>query len=329
LTARGRGPARPALRGQRALVTGAGGFIGVRLVRALIEEGAAVFAALRKGSEPPAALAHVSGPLRFFELDVRDAAACRAALRPLAPEVVYHLAAFTDNRREPGAIDEAVATNVAGTANVVRALEGAPLRSFVHAGTGEEYGRGPVPFREDQPLDPVSPYSASKAAVAHVLRAIHVTNGFPSVTARIFMPYGPGMAPHRFLALALTAARTGETLRMTRGAQTRDFVHVDDVVEALIRVSLSREVFGEAVNVGTGVETSLRDAAALVGTLTDGRLRVEAGAVPYRKAEVMRSVADVAHLKERIGWVPRISLEEGLRRLLADDASRPAEREGR
>lgn len=310
----------PGLRGVRALVTGARGFIGTHLTRRLLAEGAAVFAGVRPGTPPAEALLGLPGPIRLVAFDVRDAAACRAALKPLAPEIVFHLAAFTDNRRDPALFDEAMATNAQGTWNVVRALEGAPLRAFVHAGTGEEYGRGPAPFREDQPLDPVSPYSASKACAATLLRTHHLASGFPATTARLFMPYGPGLPEASFVAQCLRAARTGVSLAMTKGAQTRDYVHVDDVVEALVRVALSRDFRGEAVNVGTGVETSLRDVAAAIAELSGGRFRYEIGRVPYRRLEVMRSVADVSVLRDRLGFQPSIALREGLARLLETGA---------
>jgi nucleoside-diphosphate-sugar epimerase len=265
-------------------------------------------------------LHRLPGPIRVVAFDVRDAAGCRAALKPLAPEIVFHLAGFTDNRRDPSLLDDAMATNVHGTLNVVRALDGAPLRAFVHAGTGEEYGRGSAPFREDHPLDPVSPYSASKASVFLVLRTLFLTSGFPAATARLFMPYGEGLPRASFVAQCLEAVRSGAPLRMTKGAQTRDYVHIDDVVEALLRIALARDLLGEAVNVGTGVETSLRDVAATLAELCQGRLRYETGKVPYRRFEVMRSVADVTLLRERLGWTPAISLRDGLSRLVRSAA---------
>ena len=205
-----------------------------------------------------------------------------------------------------------------GTLNVVRALDGAPLSAFVFAGTGEEYGRGPAPFREDQPLDPVSPYSASKAAAEQLLRTHALVSGFPAVTARLFMPYGPGLPPASFVAQCLEAARTGTVLRMAKGAQTRDYVHVDDVVEALLRIALARDLRGEAVNVGTGVETSLREVASAIAEATGGRLRFETGKVPYRRLEVMRSFADVTLARDRLGFTPKVALRDGLARLVAE-----------
>lgn len=317
----------PGLRGVRALVTGARGFIGRHLTRRLLAEGAAVFAGVRPGKPADEALHRLEGPIRVVAFDVRDAGACRSALKPLAPEIVFHLAAFTDNRREESLFEEAVATNVQGTLNVVRALEGAPLLSFVHAGTGEEYGCGVAPFREDQALDPVSPYSASKASAAMFLRARFLASGFPATTARLFMPYGEGLPEKSFVAQCLRSARTGVPLAMTKGAQTRDYVHVDDVVEALLRIALARDFRGEAVNVGTGVETPLRDVASTIADLCGGRFRYETGRVPYRRHEIMRSVADVGILRDRLGFEPAIRLREGLARLL--EGAGLLEREGR
>lgn len=299
-------------RDARVLVTGASGFIGRNLIPRLLVEGARVTGLTRDRGLEVAGLPRGVG---FVAADVADEASVHAALADRPFDVVFHLAADTDNSRNPKDPARILRTNALGTLNVLRALEPSGYRMAVIASTAELYGDGPPPSREDARRLPLTVYSASKATAEDFALAYQRSKGWPVSVARIFQPYGPGQKGRFVVASILEALLDEKPLDLTAGEQTRDFVYVGDVAEALLAIGARPALAGRVLNVGSGVETRIRDLAALATSLlpeaSPGVLRV--GALPYRSSEVMRQRADVTELSDALGAAPRTSLEWGLR----------------
>lgn len=274
----------------RVFVTGAGGFLGRALCRRLQAEGASV---------------------TRLEHDLRQRELVCKAVRDSQAEVVYHLAACI--KRTPDALTELQEVNVQGTLGLLNAcLETRPF--VVAAGTSDEYGNGQAPFEEHHPLKPLTPYAASKAT-ASLWLPTYTELGLPLCVARLFLLYGPGQGPGFFLPQLLEAQRTGVPLRMTGGEQTRDFVWVEDAVEALLRLGRNRPA-GRAFNICTGTDHSLREVVRALERVTGRPVPVELGAIPYRPGEIFRIAGSPARLEEAVGYRPSTSLEEGLRQIV-------------
>lgn len=300
------------LKDTKVLVTGATGFIGSHLVRRLVAEGAEVYGQVRKlsgrrGTEAPAK------QVKLFEADLRDFEAVRRIVRETKSQKIFHLAAFVDVSRSLEVIDEMVEVNIRGTLNLLRALEGTNYDCFINTGTSEEYGDNPAPFREDQNSNPVSPYSASKAATTMFCRMLHKTMGLPIVTLRPFLTYGPGQESDMLIPSLIKEILQGESFEMTEGKQTREFNYVDDTVDGFVRASVTPGAIGEIINIGNGVEYRVRDIVQKILDLLDSPIKPRYGALRYRPGETMHFYCDNSKAREILGWNPKVNLDEGLK----------------
>ncbi len=300
------------------LVTGAAGFLGSALANRLAADGHTVRGLDDLSSGDPARL---SPRVLFTRGDVND----RPKLWTLLQEVecVYHLAARVSVPESVLYPREYNAVNVGGTVSVMEAMRDAGVRRVVFASSGAVYGeQGTQPLDESQRPAPTSPYAVSKLSAEFYVHTIGVLWGIETVALRVFNAYGPGQplpASHApVIPRFLRQARSGASLVIHGdGSHTRDFIYVDDVVEALVSAATARSVDRRVINVGSGQETSIRQLAYLAGEVTGQR------AEPiFSKAEsggVSRMRADLRLAAEKLNFQPRVSLSEGLRLTLARD----------
>jgi UDP-glucose 4-epimerase len=308
------------LAGRDVLVTGGAGFVGSHLVRRLVSDGARVTVLAQPGA-PLVALAPVAERVAVVPAELTDPGALASALEPLRPAVVFHLAGWTGGRSRPDDPDAwrlSLRVNLEGTMNLLLALAARPggVARIVRTGGMEEYGDGPVPFREDQRERAVSPYSASQVAATQLAHALASHHGLALVTVRPSLIYGPGQDPAFFLPSLVRACAEGRDFPMTEGAQTVDFVHVDDVVEALLAAATRPGVAGEVINAGSGREISIRALAERVVALSGTTARLLPGAKPGRSGESSRRFMDCSKAARLLGWSARVGLDDGLRRLI-------------
>ncbi len=290
----------------RALVTGGAGFIGSHLVDALLARGDDVsvvddLSSGRREQVPDGVPLHVT-----------DIAAIGAAMEQERPDVVFHLAAQVDVRKSVADPAHDARANVAGTAAVLEAARASGARRVLLASTGGAlYGESvPLPTPEDATLAPFSPYGASKAAAETYLALYTRLHGLSTMSLRFGNVYGPRQDPHGEAGvIAIYAGAKVDGRRATvygDGTQTRDYVYVGDVVSGFLAAAES-DATG-AVNIGTGVETSVLELTDAIG--------VEPEFAPARKGEIARSCLDVSRAAELLGWRAEVPLDEGLRRTL-------------
>jgi len=307
------------LEGVRVLVTGGTGFIGSHLAERLVAEGAEVTLAV----EPRASKANVAsilGRVRVHGVDLRDGQTVRQLVRECQPSKVYHLAAVgvTEPDLHPRL---AVQANVIGTLNLLEALNETGCDCFINTGTCYEYGHNNPPMREDQMVDPVNAYAASKSAACLFCTMYDRTRGYPIVTVRPFTVYGPRQSPRALIPQTILSALRGaqglaKDFAMTGGDQTRDFTYVDDIVEGYIRASLSEEAIGQTINLGAGEERPIKDVVLRVLELMSNPVKPLIGALPYRPREIWRLYSDSSKARELLGWQPQVGLEDGLRKTI-------------
>ena len=304
----------PDIANKRVLVTGAAGFIGTRLLARLVGDGARVFALDRV----PVANTQIE---RAFCGDIADANALRTAVRESAPDVVFHLAASLVRSSELLAFRHAIEANLLVTLSLVEAMQAECVDArLVAMGTSEEYGTAPCPFDEGERESPVSTYSLSKLAMTRMLETLSRVQGLPVTIIRPSLAYGPGQRPNMFVPALIAAILEGREFPTTPGEQTRDFVYVDDLVDALVRASVSDAALGRVINIGSGDAVRICDLATTVERLAGVSGLVKLGAMPYRAGEQMEYSVDSSLARELIGWSATTPLEEGLRRTI--DAAR-------
>lgn len=294
------------------LVTGGAGFIGSHCVDALVAAGARVTVVddLSAGRAD-----RVPGGVELMELDIRDAAAVSAAFARARPDGVLHLAAQVSVPRSVTDPATDAAINVLGTANVLTAAIAAGARAFVNTSSGGAvYGDGPVPADESAPIAPLSPYGASKAAAERYVDWAADTQGIAACSLRLSNVYGPrqdDQGEAGVVAIFVNRVLAGQPLELHGdGEQTRDFVHVADVVRAQL-AALTAEARGP-LNIGTGATTSIRQLAQAVidagGDAADPELRFG----PARAGDVRHSLLTCDRAAEAIGFRAEIGLGDGV-----------------
>jgi len=201
--------------------------------------------------------------------------------------------------------------------NIIDACHTLPnFKRMIFLGTCDEYGQAPTPYEETQREQPTSAYGLSKLAVTQVLSGLFHSHRFPSVVLRPSIIYGPGQGPEMFLSALIQSLLEGKDFAMTIGEQRRDFIYINDMVDAIIKaVSADERVNGKIVNIGSGVSYQIKEiVSAVVNSIHPAASDyVKFGAVQYRPNEVMDYSVVITHAKELLGWYPTTSLEDGVR----------------
>jgi len=300
------------------LVTGAAGFLGAALSNRLVQAGHAVRGLDDLSSGDPARLLP---QVHLTRGDINDRPKLWTLLQDI--DCVYHLAARVSVPESVLYPREYNAVNVGGTVSVMEAMRDVGVKRVVLVSSGAVYGdQDTQPLREDMRPNPRSPYAVSKLAAEFYVRTIGALWQIETVALRVFNAYGPGQplpATHapvipRFLKQALSG---GSLVAYGDGSQTRDYVYLDDVLDALVAAATARTVDRCIINVGSGQETSVRELMAHLAEVTGRKLDVI-----FSRSEgggVSRMCADLSLAAEKLAFRPRISLAEGLRLTLERD----------
>jgi NAD dependent epimerase/dehydratase len=308
--------------GQTVLVTGAGGFIGGHLVARLVREGANVRALVRYNSR------NERGTLDWFDADVtREVDVVLGELRDIesveqaakGAEVVFHLGAqiaipysFVNPR-------DYFETNVLGTLNVAQAALRVGARRLVHTSTSEVYGTArTIPITEEHPLEPQSPYAASKVGADKLMDSWYRTYELPVTVLRPFNTYGPHQSARAVIPTIISQALAGGPVRLGSLTPRRDLTFVSDTVAGFLAAADSPAAIGRTMQLGTGYDVSIGDIVEMVGEILGRPLDVEFDADRVRPAssEVERLISSPALAAELTGWRPEVELREGLARTI-------------
>jgi len=297
------------------LVTGAEGFIGSTLLDRLLSEGADVRAFVHyKPYGQAGYLAGKGGDVDICPGDVRDPE--RVATAVEGREVVFHLAALIGIPYSYLAPESYVQTNVMGAVNVAQACRRFRTALMVLTSTSETYGTAlTAPIAEDHPLQPQSPYAASKIAADCMALSFHHSFSLPVTVVRPFNTYGPRQSTRAVIPTILAQLHSGvSNIRLGRTAPTRDFTFVEDTVSGILAVAQCSRAIGEVVNIGTGREISIGDLARLLVEISGREAAVVTDDRRLRPpcSEVDRLRCDNSRARRWTGWEPRYSLEQGL-----------------
>ena len=309
--------------GKRALVTGAGGFIGSHLVEALVASGAEVTALVRYNADsaignlrlvPGEVLARV----QIVHGDLNDCDFMRRLVDKV--EVVFHLGALIAIPHSYAAPRSYIQTNVEGTLNVLEAVRGGGQR-LIHTSTSEVYGSARyVPIDEAHPLQAQSPYAATKIAADKLVESYVRSFGVAAVTVRPFNTFGPRQSARAFIPTVIGQVLGGtDVVQLGATAPVRDLTYVSDTVAGFIAAAGSDAARGGTYNLGTGHGESVGDVAARIIALMGSSARIELDPTRLRPAasEVDRLISANAAFAEATGWRPEMSLDEGLRQCIA------------
>lgn len=302
---------------KKVLVTGADGFIGSHLTEMLIGRGAKVKALSLYNSFNDWGWLENTDCLDRIEVvcgDVRDPNFCREITQDV--DVVFHLAALIAIPYSYVAPDSYVATNVTGTLNMLQAARDAGVQRFLHTSTSEVYGTARyVPINEEHPLQPQSPYSATKIGADAIAMSFFNTFNLPLTVVRPFNTYGPRQSARAVIPTIITQILAGKkSIKLGSLHPTRDFNYVEDTCRGFIGLAECDAAIGKTINIGSNREITVGDLVNLIKEIIGAEVTIETEDQRKRpeQSEVERLWCDNSKIRELTGFEPQVSLREGL-----------------
>lgn len=305
---------------ERVLVTGGTGMIGANLVRRLIAMGTRPYVLVRDPARCHR-LDAMRGCVEFLQGDIADAQSVNRAMHAAQPSLVFHLASSYFNPPTLSAADH-MTINALGMLHLCDALNqgagpesGTPVR-IVAAGSCAVYAGGGG-LREDAAVDPGSTFGLSKAAAGMIARFYARRHAIEIVELRLFTPFGPWESARRLIPDTILSALDGREVRIGHGAQQRDFVYMDDVVDALMLAAATPLAEpGLVVNIGSGVGRPIREVVDRILDLMGRPVACITGTRAPRADEIWEISADISAAAQHLAWRPKVSFDEGLRRTI-------------
>jgi nucleoside-diphosphate-sugar epimerase len=301
---------RVTLYNKRVLVTGGSGYLGRHLVSALKEEKATVFVIDKQ----------VAGAKNEFEADITDALQISSVIKQIQPEITFHLAASLDRDRDFSIHDKVMKVNYNGTKNLLLALQQTEYSNFIFTSTSEIYGDNKAPFHEYQLPQPASVYSLSKLFSEELIQSYSRLCEKKFTILRLFNFIGKNMPENFFIPQLIQSLKRGETFKMTKGEQARDFLYIDDVIQALLLSAKKNEAANQVFNVCSGKSTLLKQLAKELKGRINGNGTIDFGALPYRKNEVWNMVGNNNKIKNMLGFTVQYEVASIIDKIITADS---------
>ena len=297
-------------KGKRVLVTGAAGFLAGHLIPELLSKGAEVTGLSLENTPDP----HMRKFKNFsyVSMDLKNKNGLKDAIKKINPRKIFHLAAYPDRKPAFENADECVQNNIQGTLNLIHALDGVQYDSLIHIGSYKEYSGSKIPFKETDALFPVSSYAISKACAEMFCIAYNRIYGLPIISLRFPTIYGPKQPGQNLMPYLIKSCLSNSKLKLTKGEQKRELIYISDVIDAMLKSSLTKNSHGQIINIGTNEEHAIRKIVNMIISLTNSKIKPEWGALPYRKNEIWSMKGNNKKAMKLLGWKPKVSLRQGL-----------------
>jgi len=304
---------------KKVLVTGAEGFIGSHLVERLLRAGAKVKCfALYNFTNSWGWIDTFSkknlGRIEIVSGDIRDYASVYDAMKGV--DIVFHLAALIGIPFSYKVQEAYVDTNIKGTLNILQAAKKLKTSKIIHTSTSEVYGTAQsIPIDENHPINPQSPYAATKASADYIALSFHKSFNLPVTVLRPFNTFGPRQSARAVIPTIITQVLSKQSnIRLGNIKTTRDFNYVADTVEAFLKIADTDNTEGDVYNVGSGREASMKELIDIISKVSGKKIKIvqESSRKRPAKSEVMRLVCDYQKINHSSGWQPKVSLEEGI-----------------
>jgi UDP-glucose 4-epimerase len=289
----------PEWAGLNVLVTGASGFIGAGLCRALCRAGSLVHATSRVKRIT------VPGGPTWWPGDLADLATARHLVSSIKPDIIFHLSGMVGASPSADLVLPTFHSLLTSTVNLLSVSTEVPLRRMVLVASLTE------PESAQGELIPGSPYAAAKWAGGAYGRMFHRLYGTPCISVRPFMAYGPGQDSKKLIPSVALALLNGDPPKLSSGRLEADWVYIDDVIEGFLQAALAPGIDGETIDLGSGALTSVRAVVECLATMISSEAKPLFGALPDRPFEQVR-LADTTGATAKIGWKATTSLERGL-----------------
>lgn len=296
---------------KKILVTGGPGFIGANLVRRLVRNGYKPFVLARKESNLWR-IKDILTNVTILQSNLLDYATLEKDVRRIKPHIIFHLAAYGAYQGTQKDTAVMVATNVNGTVNLLTACCKHGFDYFVNTGSSSEYGLKKHSMNEHYLLEPTTLYGVTKAATTLASQVFAKQHSLPIVTIRPFTPYGYFEEGIRFIPSVIMNALQGNTLQLSNPRFVRDFIFIEDVIDAYMYFLNGKKYHGEIFNIGSGKQTSLREIVRIIELIIKKKLTVSWSEHQSNQPEPKIWQADIQKAKTMLQWKPKTTLEEGL-----------------
>jgi nucleoside-diphosphate-sugar epimerase len=299
---------------KQVLITGAGGFIGSNLIRKLLTEKYEVHAIVRETTNLWR-LRDIESHCTMHIGDLGDKIWVQTLIEKVRPDIVIHTAQYGGYPFQKD-VEKTIKTNFVSTTHLIDAAQKVGVERFINTGSSSEYGKKLAPMNEGDLLEPNSVYGVAKAA--STLYAVHCgrEEKLPIVTLRLFSVYGPWEEPGRLMPTVMLRALDHKELELVSPAIARDFVYMDDVVDAYMAVVEKKVPPGAILNICTGIQQTLKDVADNLSHAVGTKLNVK-WTGKGRSFDTDMWVGDGTHTKKLLGWHPRFALRKGIAEMLA------------
>jgi len=303
----------------KVLITGAEGFIGSHLVERLLKEGAKVRAFILYNFSNSWGWIDTfpKNKLEKIEIvtgDIRDNTSVYNAIKGV--DVVFHLAALIGIPFSYHSQDTYVDTNIKGTINILQAARRLGTKKIIHTSTSEVYGTAQyVPINEEHPINPQSPYAATKASGDYLALSFHKSFNLPVTVIRPFNTFGPRQSARAVIPTIITQLLARKSsIKLGNLEAVRDLTYVGDVVDAFVRIAEAEDTNGNVYNVGSNKEVSIKELAGIIMKSLKRNTKIiqDKSRLRPKKSEVMQLACDFEKIKDVCGWQPKISLDRGI-----------------
>jgi len=304
----------------KILVTGAGGFIGSHLTEYLVEQGHKVKAFVHYNSRNFWGWLEKSkynDDIEVFSGDIRDFDSVYDAMKGI--DFVFHLAALIGIPYSYYSPLAYIKTNIEGTYNILQAARKLNIQRVIHTSTSEVYGTAQyIPINENHPINPQSPYAATKASGDYITKSFYLSFDFPVTIVRPFNTFGPRQSARAVIPTIITQVLNDKkVIKLGNLNSSRDFTYVLDTIEGIYQIGLHGKTMGEVINIGSGKNISIYEILNIVSKLINDNIniktKIESKRVRPEKSEVQRLVCDYSKAQNLSGWKPKYTFEEGLK----------------
>lgn len=300
----------------KVLLTGGNGFIGKNLIQTLnkYHSKIEVHAICRKNNF------FLHDNLKVHLVDLSNYEVLRDAVKSISPNIVIHLAYSKDRNDNKHIINEDYFNNLKNAFNIIESTRNLKsLKKFIFFGSCDEYGDQKKPYQENQLEKPITSYGLSKLSITKLLKALNYKENYPSIVVRPSVVYGKGQDTQMFLPSLANSLNNCSNFNMTMGEQFRDYIYIDDLIEALVLLINKKDnlEIGEVINITYGQSFPIKEIAASFANMIkkNGEKKLKIGSIKYRDSEVMNYFTSNQKAKNLLGWYPKTSLELGLKKL--------------
>lgn len=296
---------------KKILVTGGTGFVGANLVRRLVKIGYRPTVLIRKESNPWR-LMDITSKVDLLETDILNYERLKKDIEIVRPHYVYHLAVYGAYQGTQKDLHKTLEVNIFGTVNLLNAGYNSGIECFINTGSSSEYGLKKENMKENDMLCPVNYYGVTKAATTLLTSAYSVQNKLPVATLRLFSPYGYYEDKNRFAPTVIMAGIKNKEIELSNQDFVRDFVFIDDVIDAYMYFLNGKKYYGEIFNIGSGKQTKLGDFVKIAEKVLGKKLKIKWSSHTSNQFEPKKWQADISKAKLKLNWEPKVSVRGGI-----------------